>query len=247
MIKSNQKIKIYICRNSMREYYESKAYPCKIGDTIEIEARDLSQGSHKKITYICDYCGKEFERVIYSNIRSKKNGIQKDACSDCQTKITKDNNFLKYGVDNPMKVPEIQLRCEQAKQNKNFENSKPFSCYRFVNGIPVSLAQDNLAKILDFEINFHYNQYYLDLVKNDIVIEYDGRGHDMEVRMNKISEQTFIEKEKIKEQKILENFRLLRIVDKKDKFKRKENIDKYLSQITDFIASDECYKVIEIK
>lgn len=247
MIKENQKIKIYICRKDMQKYYNEKGYNCEVGETIEVEAKDLSKGSHKKIKYICDYCGEEFERIPYSNSRSKNSGVKKDACPQCQTKLRKDNSLLRYGVDNPMKVPEIQAKCEKSRTSCNFEGSDNFSCYKFVSGIPVSLGQNNLAEILDFQLNFHYHKYYLDLVKNNVAIEYDGRGHDLGVRMGSISLEDFKDKEEDKEKEILENFRLLRIVDSKDKFRKKENIEPYLLQIEEFITSDECYKIIEIK
>jgi hypothetical protein len=95
-----------------------------------------------------------------------------------------------------MKVSEITLKCQNSKRN-NFDGTKPYSCTTFEKGIPVSKGQLNLANILkEYELNFKYETYYIDLVKDNIAIEYDGRGHDMGVRIGNISLEDFLKKEK---------------------------------------------------
>lgn len=249
MIKEGQKIKICVVRNNIKNYYEEKGYQIKkLGEYIEVKAEDVSSGSHQKITYICDYCGEEFTRSIYSNERSKKGSNKKDACQKCsRTKRNKETNLIKYGVDNPMKVKEFQLECQNSKED-NFKNNG-YSSKFFEKGIPVSEGQMNIYKLLDnFEINYHYLTYYIDLVKDYVAIEYDGRGHDLGLRMGKISKNDFMKKEQEKQKEILKVFRLLRIIDKKDKLKKKENIDFYKikEQIDIFIKSDDLYKEIII-
>lgn len=248
MILDNQYYSIKICRKAMQDYYNSKGYLCKVGQEIKVNAKDLSPQSHLKVKYVCDYCGKEFSRIVYSNERSKKNGNNKDACQKCSSKKMKESCLLKYGVENAMQVPEIQQKCEQSRTTQNFEGSSFKSSAYFVNGIPVSAAQDNLYQLLkNFELNYHYRKYYLDLAKDDVCIEYNGKGHDMEVRLNKISLENFSLKEEKKKQEVLENYRLLIIEDKKDKFKKIGFIEEnYLSQIQSFIMSDDHYKRIEV-
>ena len=109
MIKE-QLIKINIVRNTMKEYYESKGYKIdKLGQEIYINTKDISPNSHIKITYICDYCGEEFERMPYSNSRSNKDGNFKDSCINCsRKKRAKETCLKKYNIDNPMKLKEIQ-------------------------------------------------------------------------------------------------------------------------------------------
>lgn len=248
MVKENQFFKICICRNNLRQYYEEKGYEIKkIEDYIEVNAKDLTPSSHLKIKYICDYCGEEFDRIVYSNERSKKKNNTKDACIKCsRTKRNKETNMINYGVDNPMKVFDFQLKNQNNREN-NFGSLR--SCSSFVNGVPVSKAQERISLLFpDFELNYHYQQYYIDLFYNNIAIEYDGKGHDLQVRMNKISPQDFKEKEKIKNNKVLEKYRLLRIIDKRDLLKENINIEKYQikEKIENFIESDELYKEIII-
>lgn len=251
MIKENQLIEITIMRNSMKDYYESKGYKIiKLGQTITINAVDISPSSHRKIIYICDYCGKEFERVPHSNKRSCKY-VQKDACAKCaKSKKFEETCLQKYRVKNPMQLDSVQIKQQESRAAKpNFGEQKTFnSCSYFVNGIPVSAAQDNLHHLFpDFVLNYHFHQYYIDLWHNGACIEYDGRGHDMGVRMGRISKEDFIKKEESKKNIILQENRLLRIIDKKDKFSNINNITvDYLNKIKQFIESDELYKEINV-
>lgn len=249
MIKDNQKIEIYIPRKNIAQYYIEKGYDCRPGQTITIEARDLTPGSKRKVEYICDYCGKQFSRCVGSNNRKHNKENLKDSCEECSALKRKETTLKRFGVDNVMKLTEYQLKCEQNKVKNNFDGAKALSCSYFVNGIPVSKGQSNLAEILsEFQLNYHYKKYYLDLVFNDVVIEYDGRGHDLGVRMNKISLEEFQKSETIKEQAILEEYRLLRIIDPNDVLKRKEKITlELITQINDFVNSDIQYQKIEIK
>lgn len=75
------------------------------------------------------------------------------------------------------------------------------------------------------------------MVKDNIAIEYDGKGHDLGVRMGEINLLDFEKKEDKKQKEILENFRLLRIIDKKDRLKNKNKIIdlKIKEQIDNFI------------
>ena len=95
-----------------------------------------------------------------------------------------------------MQVQEfIEKQRKSTAENENFSGSSPNSCSTFVHGIPVSQAQLHLAKHLpDFELNQVCGRYYIDLAYNDIAIEYNGRGHDMELRMGKITKEDFQKK-----------------------------------------------------
>ena len=248
MIKPNQKIKIRLVRPNLVEYYTQKGYKGKTGEDIIVKAEDLTPVSHKKIVYICDYCGEEFERIVYSNERSKKGGNTKDACTKCsRNNRAKETCNIKYGVDNPMKVDDFYFKNRESV-SAGFDNDVMKSCTAFVNGIPVSQGQIYISELIEeSELNFKYDRYYIDIVKDNVAIEYDGKGHDLEVRMGKKSQEDFDKKEKTKTFSILQNFRLLRIIDKKDRF-RKGIPDKYRQEILDFFDCDNIsYKEIIVE
>ena len=229
------------------QYYRDKGYSPKMMEKLPINAKDISTGSKLKITFICDYCGAEFIREVCSNSRSKKDINQKDSCLTCsRNQRHKETCLFKYGVDSPMKVESFILKCQDG--HNNFEGDKNYTSSGFVNGIPVSMAQFNLKEIFsDFELNFKINKYFIDLYYNNVAIEYNGRGHDLEIRLNKISQEEFLNKEQLKKEKILLNNRLLIIKDSKDTLKNKNKITPQIIQkIQTFIESDVSYEEIVI-
>lgn len=229
------------------QYYRDRGYSPKMRKKLTINAKDISTGSKLKITFICDYCGDEFIREVCSNSRSKTAINQKDSCLRCsKNQRHKETCLSKYGVDSPMKVDSFILKCQNG--HSNFGTGKNHTSSGFVNGIPVSMAQFNLKELFPiFNLNFKLNKYFIDLYFKNVAIEYNGRGHDLEVRLNKISMEDFLIKEKNKKEKILLDNRLLVIKDSKDVLKDKNKIDKdTVKKIQTFIESDVSYEEIVI-
>jgi predicted transcriptional regulator len=78
------------------KYYEDKGYEIpkfktkwgKIstprGTTIIVKVKDLSQGSHAKVTKVCDDCGENIPNKKYADILNERlNGDGKDRCVKC--------------------------------------------------------------------------------------------------------------------------------------------------------------------
>lgn len=66
--------------NKTRKWFESKGYLfTKYGDKFLVKAKDLSDGSGKKVKITCDYCGKEYE-TTYCDYNSREDKT-KDVCS----------------------------------------------------------------------------------------------------------------------------------------------------------------------
>lgn len=247
MIKEPQPITIKVVRPNIAKWYQERGYQgVKTGDIITIEAKDISLNSHRKIFYVCDYCGEEYERVPYSAYRCRQTGL--DACINCSRKKAEATTLAKYGVKNAMQVDEfLQKQRESCKNNENFQKKTNSSASCFEKGIPVSKAQKNLADCLSgFELNYQFEKYYLDLCNGKIAIEYDGSGHDLIVRTGKMSSEDFEKKEEVRKESVENNFRLLQIRDLKDRFRKKENINKYLDVINSFINGNEKFLFLEI-
>lgn len=79
-----------------------------------------------------------------------------------------------------------------------------------------------------------------------MAIEYDGSGHDLSVRVGKISLEDFKRKEETRRDFIRENFRLLQIRDLKDRFKKTEKIEEYIDIIRCFINEGNDFLLLEI-
>lgn len=83
MLIQNQKIKIKITKTN-KEWYKQKGYTnIHKGETVLINAEDLTPGSHVKVQVKCDYCGKIID-VVWKDYVSRNNG--KYACKNCKLK-----------------------------------------------------------------------------------------------------------------------------------------------------------------
>ena len=88
-----------------------------------------------------------------------------------------------YGVDYPMQNSEILNKGRKAL---------------YLNGlVPCSNQQRYLHKLLGGELNYPVSRLSLDIAfpEDKIYIEYDGGGHDLSVKLNKITEKEFQNKE----------------------------------------------------
>lgn len=109
-------IKILINKRNLR-YYVKLNSDIKVGDTIDIDVKDLSKGSHIFVDVDCDKCG-EHKRMMYKTYKYllDENGLY--FCIKCSASIrTKETCIKKYGVDNVYKVDWIK----QKQKNKVME------------------------------------------------------------------------------------------------------------------------------
>jgi len=127
----------------------------------------------------------------YKNIHNKfvnsmieKHGVEYAQQSYKIREKTKNNNIVKFGVSCPM-------------YNSDLKN-KIKSGFLFVNGIRVSKNQFKIAEFLNGALNTNIGGKYADMVllDNNIIVEYDGSGHDLSVKLGKVSKEIFEEKDK---------------------------------------------------
>lgn len=112
MLKPNQFVSVS-WNPKTKQYYQDKGYVfTKINDKFEVKVEDLPQTSHKVVTAICDYCGKEISVTMTNYSRSiKRNG--KIACSVCRIKKTHETMEKLYGERIPYRIAEIRERGKQ--------------------------------------------------------------------------------------------------------------------------------------
>jgi hypothetical protein len=102
----------------------------------------------------------------------------------------------KYGVDNIMQIKEI---AEKVRYKTNKTMNK--------NGTQkTSKQQKYLYNLLGGELNYLYDNLWLDIafLDLDIYIEYQGSGHNIDVKYKKMSQEDFLKKE-IKRYKFLKS------------------------------------------
>lgn len=91
-----QKVKVR-WHPSNKKYYISKNYQfTKLGDTFEVDIKDLKEGSHEIVKCICDYCGTLHYKEYRTIFRYRKN-INKDCCdnTECKSKKSKEIDINK--------------------------------------------------------------------------------------------------------------------------------------------------------
>jgi len=116
MIKEKE-LKILITRRN-KKYYINKGYDCKeINKEIKVSLEDVNPSSRIKITAICEICDEE--KIISLNKYTenvKRGGYY--GCKKCSRLKFKETNLKLYGVDNPMKVKEIQEKVEKTNMER---------------------------------------------------------------------------------------------------------------------------------
>ena len=76
MLVPNQKFHLKWKKN-IRDWYENRGYVfTKTSDIFEVNAEDLSPGSHQKVKVLCDYCGNVIDVVWKDYIEYKEAGAQ---------------------------------------------------------------------------------------------------------------------------------------------------------------------------
>ena len=217
------------------KYYNSLGYNCRIGDIIEIKVEDLKPTSGETVLVKCDYCGKEYELKYRDynkvkgktactnckNIKTEETNMERYGCKstlweeNTREKINKtfmdkygyenpmknqeiinkrkDSCVKKYGVDNPMKVHDIRKI-----HNKAFIN---------INGKPTSKNQRYIAELFDGEVNYKYENYFLDIFfpDNNIYIEYNGGGHNFKIMFGLLEYEKYEEDQMIRYNYLKEN------------------------------------------
>ena len=82
-----------------------------------------------------------------------------------------------------------------------------------------SKGQATCCEIYDGILNYPIGKYFGDIyiAKYNLIIEYDGSGHDLSVRRNIISQEEFTIKERQREEYIInQGYRILRLITQKD-------------------------------
>lgn len=132
MLKENQFV-LTTWNPSTQKYYQSKGYTyTHRGEEFSVRIEDLLQGSHARVTVVCDFCGEEYTKIYKDYFAQHKNG---DCCVKCEgkksllaTELKHGKGFRgeklkelvkeKYGVSNIAKVPEIMDKIKETNTQK---------------------------------------------------------------------------------------------------------------------------------
>lgn len=152
----------------------------------------------------------------------------------------KETNLEKYGVDHYTKTQEYKTRVkntnlikygvEWSLQNDGVRNKITQTLFKN-NAVATSKQQRHLCDIFNGELNVPIERFCADIVLPNemIVIEYDGGGHDLQVKFGNMTHDEFYKKQMNRNYILYRNnYRLVRIISSKDKLLKDEDFIKLL-------------------
>lgn len=149
---------------------------------------------------------KRKQQIAYKETSLKNHGCENPMSSKFVQDKFKASMQFKYGCDYAQQNLEIKQKTEDTFV-KNYGVKSSLSSleirekYRrnlkFANGIMVSGLQIAIANFLEGSMNVKISNFYIDiLLKDNIIIEYNGGGHRLKVFFGKMTEEEFDLKEK---------------------------------------------------
>lgn len=239
--------------NYTRKYYTEKGYNVGcVGEEFNIHILDLPNSSTQKVKVQCDFCGKIYEIEYRKYILQNTGGT---SCSDCRYNKVEATNMVKYGNKCSLRNKEVLSKSKQTNMKKYgveypFQNKEilqktidaQIKKYGGVGrAINTSSQQKYLHSLYGGELNFYIAPYHADILfeEEKIVFEYDGLGHDMLVKLGKLTREEFEEKEKLRSGYLqnlgYKEFHI--IADKKDKLPNNEYLLKIKDMAFDYLIN----------
>lgn len=158
-----------------------------------------------------------------------ENPLQNQQVKD-QVKVT---NLERHGVEYPAQNYEIRQKqletnverygFKYSLQNEEVKRKSKQSLFKN-NTAPTSRTQKYLHELLGGKLNYPLGNYYIDIVLNDnIAFEYDGGGHDLQVKFGAVTREEFNKKETDREFYLKRRgYKIIRLVSTRDKLPEKD-------------------------
>lgn len=178
-----------------------------------------------RVKYGVDYPmqTKEFQEQ-FKKTSYEKYGVRRPTQNlEIQNKV-KSTNIKRYGYENPTQNPDILAKSINS---------------RYLYGTATcSKQQHELYENIGGKLNFPCNNFIIDIAypEEKIAVEWDGSGHNLSVKLGKISQQEFNRNENFRRKILFENdWRIITFVTKKDIIPSSENIKKIINYCLDYI------------
>ena len=173
----------------------------------------------------------------------EKYGVEYAICSDVVREKSKQTMLERYGVENIMKHEGFQEKMHQTCLEKygvdyyvQTDEFKQKQLEKFMKDgtlVPYSKQQKQICDFVHGTLNYFNIGYFFDiaLVDKRINIEYDGSGHDIPLKYNKLTEEEFYERQQLRDKRVMAiGWKILRIICPRDKLPTQ---DIFESQISD--------------
>lgn len=237
-----------IPKGKMIPYYKNKGYVVFYNTPLLVKIDDLSKNSHVYVLVKCDCCGKEQE-IAYREYLQSLNCYGFYSCKHCnyikQTQTVK----LKYDVDNYSKTEEFLTKIKNISQEKYGTDyfTQASEVRQKINNTLCKNGNQNTSKqqlylhsIYGGELNYPIKHYASDICfpKEKLVIEYDGGGHDLNVKLGRLSINQFNQKEIIRNKTLKsEGYKQIKIISSKDLLPSEEILLQMLEQAKEYFST----------
>lgn len=217
----------------MIKHYREKGYDAEYHKPIMVKVEDLPKKSNVKIQVLCDYCKKEIISVEYNKYLNSLKTLDKYSCKNCKRKKEQEifinkynvntpfqlvdvqekskNTLLeRYGVDNALKSPKIKEKMTKTLYKNHSQKCSKQQYYIF-----------NLYKTFDDTVELNYPIFHFNvdicLLKDKLVVEYDGGFHMGNVIIGRETIEEFRQKEIVRNNILKkEGYKQMRIISTKD-------------------------------
>lgn len=238
--------------------YQGFDYVTDFKKLILVKIKDLPLNSSVLIESTCDYCGGLKPPTKYSDYnRQTKNGTVKCCCEKCASLKHKEVMLEKYGYEGVMQVPEIKEKilytnlerygCKSPLQLPNIRDKITQTFY--INSSQKSSKQQRYINnlyhgILNFPIKFYCADIYLPY--DNIVIEFDGSGHNLSVLLGRETIDEYQQKEIARYYTIKnEGYNQVKIISTNDKLPTDYVLLQMLTQAKEYFSNYPKHSWIE--
>ena len=133
---------------------------------------------------------------------------------DVKDKI-RNTNFQKYGVEYISQSEDVKRKIKETCMKKYgvpsysmTDKSKAEKRARFMDiaTVPSSKMQRHICDIVNGQLNYPWSEFFFDVLYSDwLDIEYDGKGHDLNVRRGQVTREEFEKREHSRTARIIKN------------------------------------------
>ena len=212
-------------RPKNKEWYESKGYTfSKFNAWFKIMLKDMYPESSQKVRIECDFCHKVLEKEY-------KRCIDVCNCDDpkCIQKRKEYTVMKRYGVKNVLASKKIRDKIKATlKERYNVEKvsdipnfkEKIIATRKAKGLIQTSKQQNRLFRLFGGELNYPVKGYAADiaLIRDRIILEYNGSGHDLTVQRQQETRDHFDNKEQNRLNDLIEDqWNVIIFISKNDK------------------------------
>jgi hypothetical protein len=192
----DKSIKVKVSKKNI-EHFKKLKIEANLKDIIEINPKDLNEGSHILVNVKCDVCENEKKIMFQKYIKNIKNGEIYCCSSKCAQSKVKNTSFKKFGTEYYTQTEEYKKRHQETSlnkygvnhpsQNENVKNKgkkTSLEKYGVDNPSKSQVIKDKIKKSFLEKYGVE-NIGFLDVIKKDISQKVNEKMEDIKISRKK--------------------------------------------------------------